>query len=410
MKIQKPLSVSNPSQIQAPSTAQGASVIQSPAIDQVVSGGPSVQLPAQQAEPSVGRPGSSSGRLAVSLQPIELSPGELAQVGGMGGAGLKGRGTLQGEVSYEDGRAYLITAAKKSKSEVRFLLDLPRAEARALHGQQVSIRGMIEKKSNWSGKITGAKQVSEVAGIGIGSHQTLSGTIENRHIMAIGGEAPPSGSYLILPKPITVAGKEVSAVFVQRYPELEEGAQVTLHGRIDERQFGGVETPQQSVIALTGVSNVSAGEPIFDGKVFTNSLGKELQMLRDGRPEMYDAAGVIFVLDQSHDTAFIGGMGGHIMPTANQFHGFTGTAKIEEPTDADRQAVTFGPDGTPKNATTGDDLYLVGQTGNGPAHPDQMTQSYYLDDTARAIYRFDSGGIAGFMNDMFQVIRLPAQE
>lgn len=401
-------------QIEAPVVQRSAeSQVKGP-VDQIVSGGPAAQIPVAQQEARIGRPGSQTSIQGpvICPQPLELSPELLARAAGLGGAGIKGRGTLSGEIAIQSGKVYLITAAKGSKSEVKFQLDMKLGDARKLAGEQVQINGMIDKKTSWSGKITGAKLVGEVGGesVKLGTYQVLSGKIENRSLMGIGGEAPPSGSYLVLDKPITVEGKQIKEVFVQRWPEMAEGSQVTLNGRVDRRNYGGVETPAASVISLTGVSDLSAGEPKFDGKVFTNDLGKELKQLSYNRPLMWDAPAQIFVLDEAHDTAFIGGMGGMIPPDMNPFHGFRGKAKIEQPTDADRAAVVIGPEGTPRNASTLKELVLIGSSGDemGP-HPDMLVRNYYFDEDANAIYRLDSGGIAGFMQDMFEVIRLPQE-
>jgi hypothetical protein len=251
-------------------------------------------------------------------------------------------------------------------------------------------------------------KTSSATDVKLGTYTEMSGKIENRSLVGPGGEAPPSGSYLVLDKPISVEGKQVKEVYVQHWPELTEGAQVKLNGRVDRWTYGGVETPSASVISLSGVSNLSAGEPKFDGKVFTDDQGKTLQQLSYMAPMIMDAPAQIFVLDQGHDKAWLGSMGGMMPPDMNPFHGFRDSAKIEEPTEADRNGVVQGPDGTPRNAQTLKKLVSIGEDPmEGPPYPDMMTSRWYMDEDANKIYRLDSGGIAGMINNMAQVIRLP---
>jgi hypothetical protein len=256
--------------------------------------------------------------------------------------------------------------------------------------------------------------VSRVFGpdsVKLGSYAALSGKIENRSLVGIGGEAPPSGSYLVLDKPISVDGQPVKELFVQRWPELTDGAQVKLNGRLDKGTWGGVETPESSYFALSGVSNLTAGEPKFDGKFFTDSAGKQLSVLSYNRPLIMDAPAQIFVLDQGNDRAHLGSMGGFIPPYMNPFHGFSGSVAIENPTQADRDGVIQGPLGEPISAATGKKLVLVGEEGNNVVpFPDMMSHRWYMDEDKKEIYRLDSGGIAGFISHMSQVIRLPTQD
>jgi len=404
MKIQKPAASSQVAPLPSVSTDQ-SQVAPKKISDQLVSSnqGAQVSVPQQQNEQGVGRP--NGGSHTTPAQHPNLSAEELTAIGKVGSAGLKGRGEIKGSIKLEKGKAFLITANKGSRSEVKFALDLTTKQAKGLAGKEVSVSGMIDKKSPYGGKITGAKVATAIGGetAKIGDHRTVSGSIVNRNIMAIGGEAPPSGSYLVLDKPLKIDGKQVKEVFI-RGAEMKEGEKVELYGRLDNQSFGGVETHGGSVVVLSGVSNVGAGEPKFDGKDFISTLGKKLMVLTDPRPSFHDAPAHLFVLDEGHDTAFFGRSGGHIPPTVNPFHGFVGSGKIEEPKDSDKGQVTFDAEGKAFNKA-GKELYLVGEEPGGN-HPDAMSRRWFLDDDSKTIYRFESGGIAGFNNALFSVIRL----
>ncbi|MCB9652696.1 MAG: hypothetical protein H6729_01000 [Deltaproteobacteria bacterium] len=77
---------------------------------------------------------------------------------------------------------------------------------------------------------------------------TLSGTIDNRRLFGIGGEAPPSGSYLVLSQPTKFNGRTVMEVKLPS--EHAQGASVTVQGKIAERSWGGVETRGGTVFEL----------------------------------------------------------------------------------------------------------------------------------------------------------------
>lgn len=238
----------------------------------------------------------------------------------------------------------------------------------------------------------------------VGSYQVLSGKIENRSLFGIGGEAPPSGSYLVLDQPIQVNGKRVTEVFISG-PDFQEGERVTLNGRIDVRSFGGVEVREGRYVALSGVSNVGAGEPRFDGRNFLDPEGRQLQVLSYLNPMIADVPSTIIALGDGK--AFVGRMGGFIPPDVNPFHGFYGTAKIASPTRADRAAVKFVDD-EPVSAATGEKLVQISrEESEQPPYPDMMTTTWYLDPAKKTAYAFANGGIAGFRNHLTSVIRLP---
>lgn len=364
-----------------------------------------VQQPDNGQSQQVGRP--NGGKPSKELK--KLSAEQLKQVAGIGGAGIKGTGKLKGELSIKGGKAYLITAAKGSKSEVKFQLSgISLRDLEGLEGKKVSIEGNISKQSAWGGKIEKANLVGETAGptLKVGSYYQLSGKIQNRENVAIGGEAAPSGAWLVLDTPAKIGGKAVKELFVQSWDDkFSNGAKATLNGRVDENTYGGVETPKKTYFQLSGVTNPAAGEPTFDGKDFKNAQGDKLEVLHYNRPLIMDAPAKIFVLDPQNGKAFIGSMGGFIPPEFNPFHGLSGSAKIDEATDADRGKVKFNQQGEAISVATGKKLALIGER-EAPNHPDAMGARWFLDEDKNTVYQFVSGGIAGFNNRMTSVIKL----
>lgn len=338
---------------------------------------------------------------------VRLSAEELAQVAGIGGEGLRGRGRLQGQIALSpEGQLRLITANEGTRSEVSFLLDLPPALGRTLVGQTVWIAGLIEKGTPWVGTIKKARWVRRSKAPLLGAHVVLRGRIENRSPMGIGGEAPPSGSYLLLDQPLRLGAQEHGEVFVDR--ELAEGAQVELHGRLEERRFGGVERPESTYLALSGVSDLGAGEPRFDGVHFLGAHGEALRALVLERREMFDAPNLILVLDEAARRAFLGTLGGMRLPGSNPFHGFGAAAPIADPTEADRAALRFPEEGPPVSAQSGEALDEVGRARSpGGGATDQLLRVWYYDDDADAVYQVASGGIAGLRHHLEAVIHLP---
>lgn len=84
-----------------------------------------------------------------------LHQSEIEAVSKVGGAGIRGKGTLRGTLQITDQGSYLITAKKGTRSEVRFQLSLPRGGGvlAGFNGQTVSIAGFIDKTSPFSGSI-----------------------------------------------------------------------------------------------------------------------------------------------------------------------------------------------------------------------------------------------------------------
>lgn len=342
-----------------------------------------------------------------SHKPRPLTEEELKAVAGVGGQGLRGRGKLHGEIAVSaDGKVELITFAKGTRSAVIFDTDVPTARGRGLVGQTIWLSGLICKNSPYHGTLTGARWIRRPSETPLpGAHVVLHGRIDNREPVVIGGEAPPSGSYLVPAQGLVVEGQRFDAVFLER--EFPAGQTIEVHGRLDVRAYGGVETEQRRYLALNGVSDLSAGEPRFDGLHFLDKSGDALRTLVLERREIFDAPNLILVLDEEARSAFVGTMGGFRIPSTNPFHGFQGQTKIVAPTDADRAALRFTDHG-PFNVATGAPLEVVGRHKSPPGHAsDQLVSVYYYGDDADVVYVVVSGGIAGFVNRLEAVVHLP---
>lgn len=335
-----------------------------------------------------------------------LSKEALAQVARVGGEGIRGRGRLQGEVALEGRVTRLITFGKGTRSEVSFTTDLPGALGEMLSGQTVWLSGTIHKRSAYGGTLKRARLVRPRGVVLPGDHLSVSGHVEQRHPMGIGGEAPPSGSYLRLTQPLQLLGQSYDELFLER--EFGSSAQVTLYGRVEQRRYGGVETAARSYLALSGVSDVGAGEPRFDGVRFLAAReAVPLRRLVLEPREMYDAPNLILVLDPQAQQAFLGTQGGHMLPGRNPFHGFTARAPISAPTAADEAALRFSAEGA-TSAATGEPLDEVGRAVLPSAQaPDHTVHTWYYDDGADIVYQCVRGGIAGLANHLEAVIRLP---
>lgn len=83
-----------------------------------------------------------------------LTDPELAEIAGLGGEGLRGRGCLDGEIRVEGHVVTLITANKGTGSQVSFTLDMDDRKARHLLGTAISISGNVHKISPSQGTIT----------------------------------------------------------------------------------------------------------------------------------------------------------------------------------------------------------------------------------------------------------------
>lgn len=344
-----------------------------------------------------------------------LDAATLKKMAGLGGAGIRGTGALTGQIgtamvqrvdfgiATAEEKPVLITANAGREDQVHFVLDIPKASLEALMGQTAQVSGTIEKTTDRVGAIEGAA-IGEISGFAPGTYARLKGTVEDRQLFAIGGEAAPSGNWLVLDAPIRVAGQDYADLYLG-HANVRPGEQVDLNGRLDVNSFGGVETPRRNYVELTGVSNPGAGEPLFDGRTFTSSAsGKPLEVLSYDRPLMLDAPARIFVLDPGQDKAFLGARGGFIPPHINPFHGFRGQAELRAPTEAERNAVEWVND-QPVDKATGAKLELIAENGMPDGVADGMASNWYLNPRTDTAYRFLEGGFAGFRHHMDQIVK-----
>ncbi|MBX7099046.1 MAG: hypothetical protein K1X89_15150 [Myxococcaceae bacterium] len=213
---------------------------------------------------------------------------------------------------------------------------------------------------------TDALGVDAVDTFKAGSYGRITGTVERRDIMAIGGEAPPSGDWLKLSSAIKVDGKLVDSVYLG--DGFRSGSKLALNGRFDVGTYGGVETTAHTYVQLTGISNLGKGEPLFDGKKFTDAEGKTLARLSYNRPMIMDAPAVILVLSADQKKAFVGSMGGFIRPEMNPFHGFRSQKELVKPTRVETSDLTVGATTLKKN---GESLDFIGK--------DAQNRRWYFD-------------------------------
>lgn len=341
-------------------------------------------------------------------RPRSLTQKELAEIAAVGGEGLAGRGRLQGAIHVEGHTVELITTGKGTRSQVSFSLDVPHARGLHLEGWEVTVSGTIHKVSGFSGTITHATVIARPAAHHMpGEHLSVSGKIDDRRLVGPGGEAPPSGSYLVLVEPLIVGSSKVHDIFLEGR-KFAQGKNVELYGRLEARSYGGVETGSHPYIALSGISDLGAGEPTFDGVQFHSAANQaRLRALVVRRRDLFDAPNEIAVLDPAPRRAFLGSLGGHILPQTNPFHGFSAAADIAEPTEADRAAVVFNKEGNPIDVATGAELLKVGDEPPPPG-ADMFSHAFYFNEVTETLYSFVSGGFAGFSNRMESVIRFPA--
>ena len=341
-------------------------------------------------------------------RPHRLTDAELAAIAGIGGAGLYGWGTLVGQLARTDGELRLITAAAGTRSEVAFAVALHGARASLLLGETVAISGLLRKTSPYSGTIDHPRLVHAASHLLPGMYVRQSGVIDDREIMGIGGEAPPSGSYLVLDAPLRIAGAPTTELFIEGR-RLPQGAALTLHGRLDARTYGGVETPLRHYFALSGVSDLGAREPIFDGAHFLSLPDRApLRVLTLHRAGLFDGPDTVAVLDRRQRRAFFGTLGGHLSPAANPFHGFHGDAAIAPATPADAAALAFDDDGRARDRATGDHLIHVGD--EAQPGPDGLALTWFFDPVAEVLYEVANGGFAGLRNAVQSVIHFPLIE
>lgn len=339
-----------------------------------------------------------------------LTDVELKEVAEIGGAGLVGYGTLTGElVADPGGKIRLVTHARGTRSEVSFTVDAAVARIDLLPGHRVRVFGLIHKVTEWVGTIRRAQILHDHTDAEWvpGMHVEVAGVVDNRQPVAIGGEAMPSGSYLRLAHHIHLSGVVYEELALEHAP-FPQGHHLQAYGRIELRKIGGVETPLHRFAALSGISDIGAGEPRFDGIQFHSATnGAHLRVLVVRRLDIYDAPNTIVVLDVPAGRAFMGSMGGMQMPDRNPFHGFSVSASIHTPTDAERATVRFNAKGEAIDAASGQALVFLDREVPPPNVIDGLTTAWYFDPAREIVYSFLNGGVAGFHNRMATLMRFP---
>jgi hypothetical protein len=240
-----------------------------------------------------------------------------------------------------------------------------------------------------------------------GQFLILEGVIENRRPVAIGGEAPPSGSWLLLSSPLHI-GKFLTREVYLLHKLLPAGTKALLHGRLVIREYGGVETPRQVYAAISGISDLGADEPFFDGKQFwSREIDEPLQMLVIGEAHLVDAPSRLLVIEDVRQIAHVGTWGGLLPASEGPFQGFYAKAAIEPPSQADQAAIRFDAQRKPVDVATGEPLREIGLRGPEMPHPDAMYTAYYWNEPTETVYVMLNGGIAGFQNYIQWVIHVP---
>jgi hypothetical protein len=242
-----------------------------------------------------------------------------------------------------------------------------------------------------------------------GEYVILSGSIERRTPMGIGGEAPPAGNWLTLSRPIHIGRLRTDSVFLDAHQPYPQGYSGRFHGRLSKGYFGGVERPRTPYAVLTGVSNLRAGEPIYDGQQFLSAVdGRPLRSLvLEPEQLAVDAPSTVVVLEPERQMAHIGTIGGFLPPEQSQFHGFDAQVPLGEATDADRLAILFNEQDEAVSAATGEPLRVLAHEGPDEPYPDALYTVFLYDDETRTVYEVISGGLAGFRNRIEHVVYVP---
>ena len=224
-----------------------------------------------------------------------------------------------------------------------------------------------------------------------GAYTEVSGTVQ------IEGDQ----RFLALDKAIRIDNAVIDRVELFAGPELAAGP-ARLSGQVNLRELE--VHPVQYQVTLSGISNLAAGEPRYDGNDFFNAAGDKLAKLSYDVPNMYDGPSRVFALDGN--LAHIGSGGGmRRNQDVSWFHGFSATAPITDPSRGDYQAIRTAADGTATNAA-GAELTRIGKVttqGGGP-NPVPLTTIWFYDAQAQAAYGVQYGNLARPNGVLTQVI------
>ena len=335
---------------------------------------------------------------------------EIATVSGIGGAGFHGRGVLRGWLYTREQRIVLVTDSPETREEVRFTTDLHERAPLPPDGAHVAVAGVIRKLTSTSGTITRTHLVDwpDLHHMP-GQYVVLTGHVETRMVYGRSGEAPPSGRWLVLPRTIHLGDLRADEVYLAAPRSFPEGYRTELHGRVALHHQDSTGTAMQPHALLTGISDLFAGEPLYDSTAFCSAAdGAPLRTLVLERHEVsHDAPSTVLVLEPDQQIAYAGTVDDAHAPHASPFHGFHGQAPLLRATAADRAALRFDTHGYAYSTATGKQLCAVGHEGPAEPSPDAIYASYLFDEDSYTVYEVLSGGSAGLQNQLACVIRVP---
>lgn len=247
----------------------------------------------------------------------------------------------------------------------------------------------------------------------VNDYTTLTGTLYEKRIRGIGEEKEPGGHWLVLDAPIRIGDKEVKELYIDLdgpagcgvgggsqcgacslagacsgktgNPTGPEG-RITLNGRLDRYDFGGVEMPPSTYFAISGVSNPDRGEPRYDGKTFSSTFtGKPLDVLTVADQAKEDWPDNIVVLDLDQRMAHVGNIGGALPEGTNPFNAYVAQRPIEFAGTADKSALVFDGKGRPSTSESKKPLDSVTTDRDG--------RMWWFDRDARKLYGVKDGSV-----------------
>ena len=274
---------------------------------------------------------------------------------------------------------------------------------------QMTDAGYKVKTSNFKGAAFLTIQTSPSSGVKQfkeGAWTDLKGTIKKYtpENPPRDGGAGAFGSWLKLDTPVKIGDLEVKELYLE-YRNVPEGQAVQLNGRLDVREGPAEIFPPIRFGVLSGMTNLTAGQPRYDGKDFFGATGKKLPQLHWNEPLVMDKPATLFVPDQGADKMFVGAIGGMIAPWMNHFHGFRGAVNITGPSRTDIKTVRWDHSaGGPVLSASGKALKMIGKETSPIVH---SQAHWFLDPASKTAYRFAPiGGFGALQPKLDQVVRL----
>jgi hypothetical protein len=150
---------------------------------------------------------------------------------------------------------------------------------------------------------------------------------------------------------------------------------------------------------LRGTTDLTAGEPRFDGTNFFNKQGDKLTSLTwfDNVP---DIPGKLVVMDLTNMKAWLGNWGGFV--ANGPFRGFGESVGIEKPDALDLQNYKMQPDGSViDTADNNQPLKKVG--GWDPKVADVPGESFFYEKDTSKVVGFRTGGMIGVPIENYRI-------